>query len=637
MAYGLFIMNDKSKGKFRMGKSLIAVFVSTYTIYFPMFGKQYSIIGSIFGNLVHTMRVISLDADYIENYTIIRKAIDSEIVFWIYMFVLGTLHIVLPILSAMTAYALIVYWISNVKLNLISFNKKDTYIFSELNEKSKILAADIAKSVDERSNIIFANCFEDNIDLGDGFNRHRLLCIPENITDIKIHFSNKKNIYFLNMTEDNDISDTIRLINRYSGENKELQRRIHIYLFSTKKESETIIDTISKGIIDIRIINENEIACYKLFDEYPLYRGMKNNMISLLILGLNDIGTNILKAALWMGQLAYISLKINIIDNDIENKVSALQLQCPEIFEDKYDINYYDADINTLEGEKVVKEKCADSTYIVICSDLDNDNIRIAMYLRRLFYKVDNGFRNQPVIAVKVQKSQMSNTIMNIATPERSLERKINYKLVPFGSPQKIYTYDELVNSEIEQLAINVHLAYEEIYKELFKSSEPLDINSAIEGYNLYEVNKRSNRANALHIRYKLWLLGLDYIDNDKIEEVNLSDYLTEKRLNKLMIAEHERWMAFLRTEGWITASIEEVKAYQAAGLSKNRHNCPILQMHPYICDFGELSQRAEVLNKENSMIYDKKLVTKIPDILHDKWGISNRKYRIVKKTEKLG
>lgn len=156
-------------------------------------------------------------------------------------------------------------------------------------------------------------------------------------------------------------------------------------------------------------------------------------------------------------------------------------------------------------------------------------------------------------------------------------------------------------HSDFEKIAKNVHLAYEEIF-----SDGDINVAEALERYNVFEVNKRANRANALHIRYKLNLLGLDYADKSDVETVELCNYYTEESLEELSVSEHDRWMAFLEMEGWEPSSKEDVYAYRESGISKGRHNCPILKMHPYICKYDKLKELSLDLEGKDTTVYDK-------------------------------
>ena len=202
----------------------------------------------------------------------------------------------------------------------------------------------------------------------------------------------------------------------------------------------------------------------------------------------------------------------------------------------------------------------------------------------------------------------------------------MSYNLTPFGSLDEIYTYEILVDSDLEKLAKNVHLAYEEIF-----SDGDINVKEALKRYNVFEVNKRSNRANALHIRYKLNTLGLDYTNDPNANEVRPEDFYTEEVLENMSVSEHNRWMAFLETEGWLPAEKNEVIAYRESGISKGRHNCPALKMHPYICAYEELKDLSLELEGKDTTVYDKELIIRIPDILGDKWNSSKKKFKIIK------
>ena len=110
-----------------------------------------------------------------------------------------------------------------------------------------------------------------------------------------------------------------------------------------------------------------------------------------------------------------------------------------------------------------------------------------------------------------------------------------------------------------------------------------------------------------------------------------MGDYYTDEYMETLARAEHDRWMAFLETEGWIPSSHDDVYAYRASDISKGRHNCPLLKMHPYICGYDDLKDLSLDLEGKDTTIYDKALILKIPDILADKWKVSGKQYRIVK------
>lgn len=244
--------------------------------------------------------------------------------------------------------------------------------------------------------------------------------------------------------------------------------------------------------------------------------------------------------------------------------------------------------------------------------------------LRRLFYKLSDNYDYSPPIFCYIKDYSKYDIVKNLATAESDSNRRMNYSLIPFGSLSEIYSYEKLVDSDLEKLAKNVHLAYEEIF-----SNEEINVKEALRRYNLFEVNKRSNRANALHIRYKLNLLDLDYNDNAEQSSVDMKDYYTKDYLAELSVSEHNRWMAFLETEGWIPSTKEQVYLYRNSGISKGRHNCPILKMHPYVCEYEKLKELSLELEGKDTTVYDEELILRIPDILGDKWNVAGKKYKI--------
>ena len=89
--------------------------------------------------------------------------------------------------------------------------------------------------------------------------------------------------------------------------------------------------------------------------------------------------------------------------------------------------------------------------------------------------------------------------------------------------------------------------------------------------------------------------------------------------------------MAFLETEGWIPSIKEDVYLYRESGISKGRHNCPILKMHPYICEYEKLKDLSLDLEGKDTTVYDEELILRIPDILGDKWNVAGKEYKIIK------
>lgn len=612
---------DKDGGSLRVVYVLACLFTATYIAYIPAFLTSYDLLSGMVGNFVHVLRVISMDADIMEFYDVINAEIGNVVVAKIYIVLLGILHVALPTISAVTAVTVLLRCFSSMQLFFANSGKKPIFIFSELNERS----LQLAKSLKEiKCDILFSNSGNDSLNV-ESDSANKCIFKDESISELNIKIKKRKDIHFfcISENEDESLSYALQLIEKFSHLSDTAQENIHIYLFSKHQDFSTFIDSSDKGMLDIQCINEYEMLVYDLLDKYPLFQFAKDN-IHVLLHGLSYVNVVVLKAIAWCGQLSGFSMKISVAGVNIGKQVSELKLYAPGLFTDRYSIDFYDCE-NEKEVIDAIERNCADANYIVVSDDSDNDTINYGILLRRLFYKLSKGYDRCPPVFCHIKDPSKYKIVDTLATAETNPKRKMSYDLIPFGSLSEVYSYEKLVDSALEKLAKNVHLAYEEIF-----SDGEIDIKAAIRQYNTFEVNKRSNRANALHIRYKLNLLGLDYSDESETRSVEMSDYYTEAAVEKLAISEHDRWMAFLETEGWTPATKEDVYSYRESGISRGRHNCPLLKMHPYICEYEKLKDLSMDLEGKDTSVYDRELILRIPDILGDKWHISGKKYKII-------
>lgn len=619
---GLYL--GKRNSNTRSVIALGCIFGATFVAYSPVYFSDYGIIGGLFGNVIHTLRVVTIDADVTEFYDAIRSGIGSELLTKAYTVMIGALHIALPMLSAVTAFTVLVRYFSTMQIHLAGKRNCPMFIFSEVNERSLHLAKSLEKI---KCDIIFAGSTADSFN-GKIENKHSVILKDEEISELTIKNRKGKDIYFFCISEDEDVSlgHTLDLIERYSSASEEEQEHIHIYQFTKHEDFAVFIDSADKESIDVQCINEYEMLVYNLLDKHPLMKYGRSGA-HVLIHGLSDMNVVALKAVAWCGQMSNFSLRISVVGVDMVDRINELRMNTPGLFTDRYDIRFFDCRTEK-EVIDTIRTDCADANYIIVGEKSDNDTMNLGISLRRLFYMMDTDFSACPPIFCYIKEPSKFSLIKDLATAESNPKRKVNYNLTPFGSLEEVYTYETLISSGLENIAKNVHLAYEEIF-----SDGEINVKEALKRYNIFEVNKRANRGAALHIRYKLNMLGLDYkeIVGPEDEELQLRDAYTEEALESMSVAEHNRWMAFLEAEGWLPAEKDEVNAYRNSGISRGRHNCPILKMHPYICEYEKLRDLSVELEGKDTTVYDRELIARIPDILGDKWNVSGKKYKIVR------
>ena len=621
---------SKSLGKKRMIYVVLCCMVAAYILYLPPLLCKHEPIAAILGGLMNTLRVISLDADYLQVAEIVRDSIPVEFLAKCYHLLLALVHILLPAVSAMTAVTLVVQYLTEMQINSIKRRSMPLHVFSRLDYESVMLARDI-RAHDKKCDILFLDNKE-NSDYTDLQQELRCSVLNERVQNIKAQ-AKKRKVYYYCIGEDGEenLNEALAITAYLQECDVKTQQNNHVYLFTTDPTAELVVDSIQKGHVNLSIVDRNRTAAYHLLQEYPLPRYAVDGKIHVLICGFDSVGKALLRATAWIGQLHGYRLRITVLAKGAESEMVDFRQEYPNLFCDRYDIRLFNySDLAQLQEQ--LRLHAPDANFVAVTEQNSDKATEMAVRLRRFFYKEDPTYQNAPQIFCYIENEDKARAVAALQTAEAKAQRRMSYGIIPFGMASSTYSFKNITDSDLEKLSKNVHLVYEDIF-----SDGPIDVEGALERYNLFEVNKSANRANALHIRYKLLMLGLDYTDDPEAQEVELSDYLSDEVLEKLTFAEHDRWMSFLDSEGWEGATVAQSKAYQASGISRGRHNCPLLKMHPYICPFEELTACSDALGLPDSTVYDRELISRIPDILHDKWNVLGKKYKIIKTNTQIG
>lgn len=610
-------------GSGRFVAAMGMLLAAAYIIYIPEYFGMYDFETALLGGFINLLQIMSLDADFLSFYDFVRSELGTGFSSRIFFALTALIHLALPAISAMTAFTILASWLNRIKMGIIKNKKNTLYIFSEINNETVTLAENIRENSEKAELLFFSK--EDPDDTADLRKRLRCSIISDNIAHFDINAQNRKVfVYFMSQVDENNLNTFLDVISALKNKSPEEQQNIHLFTATCDPSAELIVDSIDKGLVNTTLINEERMAVYALLEKYPLLKYAKNKHISVLICGFSKAADEMLRAVSWCGQLYGYTLSVKLAGRNIDEKINDFKAKYPGLFTERYDIGFYSYK-NELEFHTLVNEAFRDCNYIVVAENSGEITVEHSVYLRRAYYAMDPEYKNCPPIFAYIQDSEKAAAVAALKTPEANPKRRVNYDVIPFGAAADIYTVSFLTESRVEQLAKNIHLVYEDIFSET-----DIDPVAALKGFNAFEVNKNASESNAVHIRYKLLMLGMDYTDDENAEETDFSSRLDEKTLEKLSFAEHNRWMAFLESEGWTGADIAQVNAYKASDLSKGRHNCPIIRAHPYICPFCDLPEISEKLGLPDAMVYDVQLIARIPDILHDKWGVSGKKYKII-------
>ncbi len=622
------LLSTRDRSVVKIVKMVLYLAVSVFTLYLPVFFLQNNTFTALAADLINVMRVISLDAGYLDNKEFISQHIGTGLFYRLYMAALGLLHLLMPLLSIMAIYSIFFMLFSHIRVLFINLQVgRPVFIFNTADDRAVQLASDIQKKV-SRGALIFAG-IRDKSDRGDADLLNGTIIHPDSIGNIRINRIGNRDIYYFLLSEDEDanIKEALDLIGSEAEKNIESQRHIHIFVAAESNEADSLIDSCVKGEVDVHIIRSGEVAVHRLLEEHPLYEAAEGNIISVLVFGLDAIGEAFVRAASWCGQGSRCRLKINVVGIGIADKISDFRFQYPGYADsDCLELNFYDCGSNQEAFDTVLK-CCKDTTYAVITQGTDMQNTETAIRLRRELLKQDDSYSRIPQIYVYIRSREQADVVNSLKTSEGDPRRRISYRLESFGCAEDIFTYDSIMASESERLGINVYLEC----ASLLCDGEP-DIAENLIYYNMLEVNKRSNAAYAMHIRTKLAELGLDYTRDTEAKEADFASRLTDEMLEVLMREEHNRWKMFMISDGWTGADMEELQAFKASGLSIEQYFCPMLKMHPCICPYEELKIRSEYLGAVDAAIYDRGLILKIPDILHDRMGVTGVRYKIIEK-----
>ena len=434
---------------------------------------------------------------------------------------LSIYYVVAPIMS----FVFLISFFKNVKSFFKYINNyfNDVYIFSELSEKALALGSDI-KSKNNKALIVFTGLDEDTNEQQSEFIERaksiKAICFTRDILaiDFKTHYR-KSTIHFFSIDEDEKVNmiQGLKIIEEYKK-----MDNVRLYVFAIGVESEMLLAKTDYGNMKVRRVNEiKSLVNRTLYDEgemlfdnaVPAEDGMKD--ISVVIVGLGRHGTEMMKGFIWYCQMDGYRLKIDGFDENPEAE-DIIRGAVPEL-------SHYDVTIHS--GVNVNTKSFADTimgldktTFVFICLDSDEMNIRTAVKMRMLYERV--GIK--PVIQAVVKSSY----------EKKALEGITNYKGQSYdirfiGDVESSYSADVIISSELEEEALQRHLKWGE-EEEFWR----------------YEYNYQSSIASAIHLRARIHcgVAGADKSD----------DELTDEERTIIESLEHRRWNAYMRTEGYV-------------------------------------------------------------------------------------
>ena len=433
---------------------------------------------------------------------------------------------------------------------------------------------------------------------------------------------------------------------------------IEVFILGNENNLASLIDTaqtyMENRIIPIHIINQPKLAAEYLLAKHPLFypvldypiekEKMVPQTLNFVILGTTKCSEYLLRTAFWMMNFpkTMILPKISLVGRNTGKFLDSVISKCPGMAEEiseeypsleTYKCEFFSKDLDDYYSSEFDEyfEKLlisGERLYFAIATEDDLTNFEIATALRErmIQFYVTNGqsimLKNLPPIAFQCKDFHIANMsqklVVNVLNHGDSWYN--NHAIIPFGLDTDIYGYNGLMENPIEHLAKCISLEYNNhsipVDSTKITQSKKQELKSNLYDYYGKQYNKASSYAVALSLPYKLfncinnahrvlpaaWNItnGETYYNYDILSFMaDKLRYLSEKTVLDIAKTEHDRWVRWMLSEGWLPASVDDILLYNKEGSEK--HQLYIAKMHPCICDWDELE------NMENDLSVEKK------------------------------
>ncbi len=569
---------------------------------------------SILSSLLYSFKTLGGSSDISQLETIALSGILKTI----YICINYIMFALAPILAS----SLILSFIGDTgeKIRFFFLRHKKIYVFSELNQNSLALAKGLLKSK-EKKIMVFCNAKDESKDLITKAKDLGAILLYKSCENMK---PNRKQTIFefclMSNSEDKNLKTAEMLVNKLQKAKSKVIINAFIESGTGVKFLESVLKTEKHKDtnIELRCIDEIALFCNHLIYDYPLYSTKGNGKnISAVIIGCGRTGMRMLKTVYWAGQIDGYSLKIRVYDKDADQIESEFVRQCPGLRNDKT-IKFVKADVNTIEfrDELLKEENSKDATYIVVAMGDDGLNLSVSDDICKIYRRSRNFNKTQmPEIFTRVRSEDKTSPYFN----DTDFLEKRNIHL--FGTTESIFSNTTIFNSELENMAFAVHLTYR---NKLCERKNSPEFQEVYHNFKTGEYDRRSSMAAALHIPAKLCACDkVPKTDKNNLNDENIAIFKecinNDKGLcERLAKNEHTRWNAFMLSEGFETATLEEMMLYSKTN-KDNDHKDELTMLHPCITDWSSLDNLEKAYNesygKNNKpfKFYDKEIVEKIP------------------------
>lgn len=505
---------------------------------------------SIFLTIQNTLQMFTLDASFDGMIELMSNSEVDSVLSNAYSSYAVVMLVIAPALTA--GFILSFFKEASATFNYTMHFYADVYILSELNARSLALAQNLFTdtSIAGRKVVVFTDVSEQTLDdhpeMVARAKRMGAIIMRKNVLEIGLkYFSTNihRKIYLIAEDEDDNVKDALSIIARCRNTARYNTPKTEVYVFSTSVESEILLNSIDYGNIKVRRINENRNLVLDTLRHRSIFANSitteRGKEITLVICGLGSYGTELLKAVCWMGQMPGYVLNVHVFDKD-ENAKEKVRCVAPELIsynnvdiegEPYYNITFHEGiDVDSyVFQEEIAAIKNVTMAFVTLGDD--ELNIDTAMKLRVQFGRVEME-RGTPVPAIHPVVYSMAKTQAARRGGLKNM-RDQDYGIRFIGDMHSRYSIRSIEQLGLEDLGLKGHLRW-------VKKSEEED---ATAKFNRFEYYRRSSMAQAIYLEQRT---ALGFIEREVDDE-------NDKVFNEmLMLYEHRRWSAFMRSEGYV-------------------------------------------------------------------------------------
>ncbi|MDE6029008.1 MAG: hypothetical protein K2F90_01650 [Clostridiales bacterium] len=596
----------------------------------------------LFGvNLFQTICVMITQSSLTETLGVIAQykssLVDAYGIYVTFLYVIGPISVAGATLSFFKGFGRFVYWVKSLFA--------ESYVFSTVNERS--LA--VCKSIRDRhakALILFALDGEKDYDesLTSRIEELGGIIVKQGAKDVKHNLRHKRHYYLLDKEAQNNIDQGLAINDKYK-DCKAAYEKVDLLIYSAGEMPQLVFYN-TKHNVTIQLFREEEIIANDLTFNHPLYAGVVDGKLNVLLVGCGKIGYEILKKVIWSGYLGKgVQTEINVIDQNAKATESRLKKECPALFgECELNIGFFDANVND-DSFTAALSQIGTPTYVVVALGDEKVNTEVCIYLRRRF-GITNGY---PLLHMTTNAEDYADKLDLINVYDWTVgkdrvfrkrdDTEQKFEIKGFGSYASAYRQLNPTESKFGMLALACHYAKMDTdwdgkrnYLNAGETKEQF-VSSLSYSYNQIAFCKYNADQLALSIGYILFALGyadkcVDYLEKTRqslglqsTRSIPFALYLDpeydfkgelQANIDEICALTTERFNRYMYTLGWTNLPVDEIRNRALRDQLRMKY----ARIGNYDVEALEKLMSAGSENKKDYRQNDKDEILKLPNIL---------------------